>query len=104
VAGLLGLAGKLAMRITPTAITFLACVAALAVFAAAATGDTVPGSEWVDVAPDQAGWSSDGLAQVNSYAQAAGTASLVVVQHGRIVDSLGDISRRIDYIRCARAC
>ena len=96
VAGLLGLAGALAMRITPTAITFLACVAALEVFAAVATGDTVPGSEWVHVAPDQAGWSSDGLAQVNSYAQAVGTASLVVVQHGRIVDSLGDISRRIE--------
>jgi len=66
-----------------------------AVVPAAAT-DTVPGIEWSRVPPAEAGWSPDALAQVNAYAQGAGTASLVIVQHGRIVDSLGDISRRLE--------
>ena len=64
--------------------------------AAAQTTDTVPGAEWPSAMPAETGWSPDGIAAVNAYAQSAGTASLAIVQHGRIVDSFGDISRRIE--------
>jgi CubicO group peptidase (beta-lactamase class C family) len=65
-------------------------------FAAAQTAETVPGAEWSSVTPAEAGWSQEGIAAVNAYAQSIGTASLAIVQHGRIVDSFGDISRRLE--------
>jgi CubicO group peptidase (beta-lactamase class C family) len=68
----------------------------LAKIAAAQTAGTIPGAEWSVAAPAETGWSPEGIAAVNAYSQSAGTASLAIVQHGRIVDSLGDISRRIE--------
>jgi CubicO group peptidase (beta-lactamase class C family) len=56
----------------------------------------VPGAEWESITPAEAGWSPEGVAAVNAYAQSAGTASLAIVQHGRLVDSFGDITRRIE--------
>ena len=62
----------------------------------AATDATVwPGREWDRAAPGQVGWDVDVLAQARAYSQSIGTASFVVVQHGRIVDSWGDIGRRL---------
>jgi CubicO group peptidase (beta-lactamase class C family) len=74
----------------------LALCLALVRPAAAAPQDDVPGIDWARVTPEQSGWSADGLAQARAYAQSIGTATLLIVQHGRIVDSWGDITRRIE--------
>lgn len=55
-----------------------------------------PGQEWDRIAPGQAGWSADALAQAHAYAQSIGTATLVIVHRGRILDSWGDIARRLE--------
>lgn len=54
-----------------------------------------PGSEWDRTSPEQAGWDFEALALARDYSRTIGTASLIVVQHGRIVDSWGDIGRRL---------
>lgn len=60
-----------------------------------AGGDDWPGLEWDLATPDEAGWATDALAQVRAALQRIGTASFVVVQHGRIIDSWGDVTRRL---------
>ena len=60
-----------------------------------AGGDDWPGLEWDLTTPDQAGWSADALAEARAASQRIGTASFVVVQHGRIIDSWGDVTRRL---------
>jgi CubicO group peptidase (beta-lactamase class C family) len=54
-----------------------------------------PGREWDRTPPEQAGWDIDALARARDYSQSIGTTSLIVVQHGRIVDSWGDIGQRL---------
>ncbi|MBK3779163.1 serine hydrolase [Paraburkholderia aspalathi] len=54
-----------------------------------------PGAEWDRITPEQAGWSADALAQAHGYAQSIGTATLVIVHRGRMLDSLGDIARKL---------
>ena len=54
-----------------------------------------PGREWERTTPQQVGWDIGILAQARAYSQSIGTASFVAVQHGRIVDSWGDIGRRL---------
>ena len=54
-----------------------------------------PGADWDRTSSEQAGWNTDILAQARAYSLSMGTASFVVVQHGRIIDSWGDISRRL---------
>ncbi|MFL9874544.1 serine hydrolase domain-containing protein [Paraburkholderia megapolitana] len=53
-----------------------------------------PGVEWDPIAPEQAGWSTDALAQAHAYAQSVNTAALVIVHRGRMVDGFGDIVRK----------
>jgi len=60
-----------------------------------AGGDDWPGPEWDLATPDEAGWAADALAEARAASQRMGTASFVVVQHGRIVDSWGDVTRRL---------
>lgn len=55
-----------------------------------------PGEEWDRITPGQAGWAADALAQVHAHAQSIGTATLVIVHRGRILDSWGDITRRLE--------
>lgn len=89
----------MAIRHRLARLTLLLCLAICAPLprpVAAAPEDAVPGTEWTRVTPEQSGWSADGLAQTRTYAKRIGTASLLVVQHGRIVDSVGDITRRIE--------
>ncbi|MFM0316748.1 serine hydrolase [Paraburkholderia nemoris] len=54
-----------------------------------------PAAEWDRTSPEQAGWSADALAQAHGYAQSIGTATLVIVHRGRMLDSLGDIARKL---------
>ncbi len=53
-----------------------------------------PGAEWERIDPDKLGWSPDDLDDVHAYAASIGTASLLIVQHGRVVDSFGEIAAR----------
>ncbi|MBR1213168.1 serine hydrolase [Bradyrhizobium sp. JYMT SZCCT0180] len=74
----------------------LACLALRCPPLLAASDATVwPGREWDRTPPEQAGWDVQVLAQARAYSQSIGTASFVVVQHGRIIDSWGDIERRL---------
>lgn len=77
-------------------LSWLMASGPLADAAAAAATEVVPGIDWCHVSPQQAGWSSDGLGRALDFAERVGTASLVVVQHGCIVDRLGDITRRLE--------
>ena len=73
------------------------CVALTAAsLLAPASAQPVPGAEWPRTTPKAAGWSADLLAQARDYARGIGTATLLVVQHGRIVDSMGDLSSRLE--------
>ena len=59
-------------------------------------GQAWPAQEWERIAPDQAGWSIGALASARDYAQSIGTASLVAIQHGRMLASWGEIDRRLE--------
>ncbi len=61
----------------------------------AAAPQAWPAKEWNQVTPEQAGWSADALAQAQAYSGSIGSTSVMVVQHGSVVASWGDIDRRI---------
>ena len=63
---------------------------------AASLPDTWPGLDWERITPEQAGWDAGALAAAQDYSQGIGTASFAVVQHGRMVASWGDITRRLE--------
>ena len=69
---------------------------ALCMMPGLAAAQTVPGAEWTRTTPQAAGWSSDLVAEAHDYARGIGTATLLVVQHGQIVDSLGNIDQRLE--------
>jgi CubicO group peptidase (beta-lactamase class C family) len=73
-------------------LTLLALLLAPAV----AVAQPVPGADWVQSSPQEAGWSAALMVEARDYAQSIGTASLLVVQHGHVVDGLGDPSRRLE--------
>jgi CubicO group peptidase (beta-lactamase class C family) len=53
-----------------------------------------PGEEWqVADSPEQLGWSSGKLARVYEYADQIGSAALMIVEGGVVVDTWGDIER-----------
>jgi CubicO group peptidase (beta-lactamase class C family) len=86
-------------RIVARGLAFLAGVAAWSLSANNATAQiqaTFPAVEWSAVTPSEAGWSPEGIAAVNAYAQSAGTASLAIVQHGKMVDGFGNVTRRLE--------
>ena len=62
----------------------------------AAVAQTWPGAEWGKTTPQAAGWSPDLMAHAKDYAQGIGTATLLVVQHGLVVDSLGYTAGRLE--------
>ena len=74
----------------------LAVIALLLLNPFASIAQTVPGAAWATTTPQQAGWSPDLVARANEYADGIGTATLLVVQHGVIVDSLGTTSNRLE--------
>jgi CubicO group peptidase (beta-lactamase class C family) len=54
-----------------------------------------PAQEWEQTTPELAGWDSGALTRARDYSLSIGTASLAVVQHGRMIASWGDIDRRL---------
>jgi CubicO group peptidase (beta-lactamase class C family) len=77
-------------------VSALAVIALLLLAPAASIAQTVPGAAWATTTPQEAGWSPDLVARANEYADGIGTATLLVVQHGVIVDSLGTTSNRLE--------
>ena len=54
---------------------------------------TWPGEEWqVAASPEDLGWSSEKLALAEEYAGSMGTAALMIIEDGVVVDSWGDIT------------
>jgi CubicO group peptidase (beta-lactamase class C family) len=84
-----GVIGRMVLKgVTTAAASLLLSVSALA--------QPVPAAEWSRFTPQAAGWSPDLLGEAHRYAQEIGTASLLIVQHGQIIDSLGDVSQRLE--------
>lgn len=74
-------------------------VAALWLLVAAcgpASAEVFPGAEWARTTPQAAGWDAGLVDEAKSYARVIGTATLLIVQHGVVIDSLGDTSSRLE--------
>jgi CubicO group peptidase (beta-lactamase class C family) len=54
-----------------------------------------PGEHWQKPeTPEQLGWSSEKLAEANAYSKQIGSAAVMIVDDGVVVDAWGDITRR----------
>jgi CubicO group peptidase (beta-lactamase class C family) len=88
------------LALRPAILAIAICLNLSALFAtqAGASGGAAsfPGAEWPKTTPAEAGWDAKPLAEARAFMQRAGTASFVVVQHGVVVDSSGDIGRRLE--------
>jgi CubicO group peptidase (beta-lactamase class C family) len=61
----------------------------------ATAADRYPGVEWDHLDPAQAGWSTAKLDAAQGWLREIGTSALVIVQHGAIVTSWGDVTENI---------
>ena len=61
-----------------------------------ARAQPVPGAAWATTTPQAEGWSAELMGQARAYADSIGSASVMVVQHGRVVDSWGSIDQRLE--------
>ena len=57
---------------------------------------TWPAIEWSQTTPEQAGWDPAFMSEARRYSHSIDTASFMAIQHGVVVDSWGDIDRRIE--------
>jgi CubicO group peptidase (beta-lactamase class C family) len=58
-------------------------------------GRLYPGELWQKAqTPEQIGWSSEKLAEARAYSKQIGSAAVMIVDGGVVVDSWGDITRR----------
>lgn len=59
------------------------------------TGKIYPGEHWLCYeSPEEAGWSSELLAEAKTYSDSLEVASIIIVYDGAVVDAWGDIKRR----------
>ena len=81
-------------RIAPPLFLIAAVwLAACPAFAAPPSPDVYPGKTWDRaVTPEAAGWSSDGLAKARQQSAEIGSTAVIIVHHGIVVDSWGDIA------------
>ena len=56
---------------------------------------TVPAREWQTVSPDRVGWSAERLQAARTYAERIGSAAAMVVVHGSVITSWGQIDRKL---------
>jgi CubicO group peptidase (beta-lactamase class C family) len=61
-----------------------------------AAAQTYPGAEWARTTPEAAGWDTALLAEAHDYSDRVGSATLLIIQHGVIVASWGDITDRLE--------
>jgi CubicO group peptidase (beta-lactamase class C family) len=65
-------------------------------YAGKATG-VYPGKNWQKTStPEQLGWSSEKLAAARAYSEKIGSASVMIVDDGVVVDAWGDITRKFE--------
>jgi len=62
---------------------------------AAAQPNRYPGANWDELAPSQSGWSAQHLKEAEDYARQIGSTAIVVVQHGVVIESWGDIGTNL---------
>lgn len=64
---------------------------------ASPAGTVFPGAHWERVEhPGSLGWSSNALSSAHDYARAIGSAAVLVVHEGRVVDDWGETARRFN--------
>jgi CubicO group peptidase (beta-lactamase class C family) len=60
-----------------------------------AVGEVFPGDAWQEATtPEELGWSSEKLARAKEYSEKIGSAAVMIVDDGIVVDTWGDITRR----------
>jgi CubicO group peptidase (beta-lactamase class C family) len=70
----------------------------------AASADHVPGTKWMQLAsPEKAGWSAKNLAGIRGYVEEIGSTSAMIVQHGVVVATWGDVSHRSNLHSCRKS-
>ena len=64
----------------------------------------VPGADWMRLAsPEQAGWSAKNLAGIRDYVEEIGSTSAMIVQHGAVVASWGDVTHKSNLHSCRKS-
>lgn len=58
--------------------------------------DVYPSSQWERIDPGQAGWSAGTLAKAKAYAADAGSSTVMIVQHAKVIAEWGDTARNLD--------
>lgn len=77
----------------PPAVLLLASVLASGGLASASPGDFVPGKTWVRASsPEALGWRSAGLAAARAYSNQIGSAAVMIIQDGVVVDEWGNVA------------
>ena len=70
----------------------------------AASADRVPGVAWLQLASaEKAGWSAKQLAEIRGYVEQIGSTSAMIVQHGVVVATWGDVSHRSNLHSCRKS-
>jgi hypothetical protein len=54
--------------------------------------DVVPGTEWQSVSPESVGYSNTQLEALRAWVKTQDTMSMMIVSHGRVIFSYGDVS------------
>jgi CubicO group peptidase (beta-lactamase class C family) len=81
------------MRIIKSLLVLLA--AALPSFGQSTTpavGDSIPGTNWEQLRPEAAGYSTPKLEALRGWLKAQDTESMMIVSHGRVIFSYGDVT------------
>lgn len=64
----------------------------------------VPGARWKQVlSPNQAGWSSESLVNIDRYVEEIGSTSAMIVQHGVVVAAWGDVTHKSNLHSCRKS-
>jgi len=77
-------------------LAFLFAIGAALAWMPAQTAQRYPGKTWDNArSPEQLGWSSEKLKLARDYSNSIGTAALMIVADGVVVDEWGDVSARL---------
>lgn len=74
------------------------------VLEAGSQSNALPGTEWKQLAsPEQAGWSAKKLSKIHDYVEEIGSTSAMIVQHGVVVASWGDVAHKSNLHSCRKS-
>jgi CubicO group peptidase (beta-lactamase class C family) len=72
------------------------CVVLLVTSHPAAAQDVYPGKSWEVTGPaERSGWSEEKLASARQYSKSIGSAAVMIVQGGRVIDEWGDVDKKL---------